>query len=751
MEYYIHLHENLTELQISEINKNKTQKNIIVFNENNITSLKQYTTTIIKIIIINSLIVTHNLSQFNYIIPKNINIYLKLKKKSDLLGKILCPININFNNNYYCESTEIKNIINDIVYTNNIHDADIILYEKTEDLNNTLVDNLSNTVLFKYDKKQIEKSIINIKSLINLINYSKKNSLENIKNYLSNIKKQNIVRIDIEYQHNDVFDIKKGNIYIFSRKGAIINDSPIVSRRGVLIDISMLDKLYNDIYNNAHFTNSHTSCYLISSTQEKEPLIIHFPLEDKKISLYELIKSIDYQNDISVGSNKTIMNDDQIIDYYSFLGKFNEYFGNNYISIVYNNYLDLIFEFRSNCINNCHNKMYDKYKFMRMCSYWYGLNDIYLDKNLLLNFMSNEFIFKTKKIMLLCKNMSSYGGNQKVSLQIYYILIKNGYNVEIVCINNFDVFNNVHNNDAKVYTLLDLPELVNNRFDLIIVNKLNEYFKINNLIKKHDIVITHNSLDPFNNLLTNDVSKIFTVNIEHISILNRSGLTIPISQHINYIDIHNKVNKRNNFTNNVIFIGRLSREKNLDILIESWKEINKINNDIKLFIVGSGDEKYIRNNENVIYFGQCDFDTILLLLEKSDYLILPSYTEGLPFSVLESMSVGIPAICSNIIGCNSLIVENETGFLFDLQGYDDHKYNITDTWEIFNEVDKFKEENIKSIKNCVLNAYSINIDQWNDMSEKCYNFVATNYSKTASEQKLLINIHELMTIENSNK
>ena len=50
-----------------------------------------------------------------------------------------------------------------------------------------------------------------------------------------------------------------------------------------------------------------------------------------------------------------------------------------------------------------------------------------------------------------------------------------------------------------------------------------------------------------------------------------------------------------------------------------------------------------------------------------DIFILPSYREGLPVSLLESLAMGIPSIASNIRGCRDLIDHNRTGLLISVK------------------------------------------------------------------------------------
>ena len=132
-----------------------------------------------------------------------------------------------------------------------------------------------------------------------------------------------------------------------------------------------------------------------------------------------------------------------------------------------------------------------------------------------------------------------------------------------------------------------------------------------------------------------------------------------------------------------------------------------------------------------------NLDSILNVLLSCDYLILPSCTEGLPFCILESMSVGTPVISSNILGCNEIIIEEKTGFLSKLIGYGEYKYKITNNREIFYGLDKYLGTNISNLRDTILKAYSIEHDKWKEMSQYCIDLVKNYYSYEVSSNNLL--------------
>jgi len=116
-------------------------------------------------------------------------------------------------------------------------------------------------------------------------------------------------------------------------------------------------------------------------------------------------------------------------------------------------------------------------------------------------------------------------------------------------------------------------------------------------------------------------------------------------------------------------VGRLSKQKGFRYFLEAisllqWKIPN-----LKVWIIGDGELREELENlrdrlglKNSVFFLGKRQD-IIDLLHKMNLFVLPSLWEGLPTSVLESMSCGLPVIATNIEGTRELIRDNETGWL----------------------------------------------------------------------------------------
>lgn len=119
----------------------------------------------------------------------------------------------------------------------------------------------------------------------------------------------------------------------------------------------------------------------------------------------------------------------------------------------------------------------------------------------------------------------------------------------------------------------------------------------------------------------------------------------------------------------LLFLGVLIKRKGAHDLIEALSRI-KIKN-YKLLIAGSGIEeanlKELVNkynlNENVEFLGWVDFEGKSKLLANSQILVLPSYNEGLPMSILEAMSYGIPILSTNVGDISTVVINGKNGYL----------------------------------------------------------------------------------------
>ena len=118
-----------------------------------------------------------------------------------------------------------------------------------------------------------------------------------------------------------------------------------------------------------------------------------------------------------------------------------------------------------------------------------------------------------------------------------------------------------------------------------------------------------------------------------------------------------------------VFIGRLVSAKGINEIVSAFKVINEKYSHAKLLLVGDYESDLdplqsltlaqIQTNDAIITVGfQND---VRPYLSTANALIFPSYREGFPNVVMQAGAMNLPAIVSNINGCNEIIVEGENG------------------------------------------------------------------------------------------
>jgi len=137
---------------------------------------------------------------------------------------------------------------------------------------------------------------------------------------------------------------------------------------------------------------------------------------------------------------------------------------------------------------------------------------------------------------------------------------------------------------------------------------------------------------------------------------------------------HNAVEqlrKKHHLTENqpvVGFVGRLAGDKGIQQLYDAWQIVKQTFPNAKLLLIGGEDERdklpkkllqKIEYDSGIIRLGHQK--SVLGYYALMDFLVLPSYREGLGNVVLEAAAMNKPAIVSNVTGLQDAVVENQTG------------------------------------------------------------------------------------------
>lgn len=149
-----------------------------------------------------------------------------------------------------------------------------------------------------------------------------------------------------------------------------------------------------------------------------------------------------------------------------------------------------------------------------------------------------------------------------------------------------------------------------------------------------------------------------------IYVINKYKLdTTKVEIIYNFIDRDRFYDFKEKRIESIVFVGRLSDEKNISNLIKSAHISN-----ISLDIYGSGPlkeelEKEIRkNNYNVRLKGNVANSELPKIFNRSKYCALVSKHEGMPKALIEGMACGCVCIGTNVSGINE-VIKNDTGIL----------------------------------------------------------------------------------------
>lgn len=132
-----------------------------------------------------------------------------------------------------------------------------------------------------------------------------------------------------------------------------------------------------------------------------------------------------------------------------------------------------------------------------------------------------------------------------------------------------------------------------------------------------------------------------------------------INNGIKPLEIEKKVNTSDKIT--IISVGRLSIQKNPKLFNDIALEFID-NPNIQFIWCGDGELKSELTSPNIKCTGWIERRTLENYLANADIYLSTSLWEGLPLSVLEAMSIGLPVILSNCVGNRDLVQDN--GFLY---------------------------------------------------------------------------------------
>lgn len=229
-----------------------------------------------------------------------------------------------------------------------------------------------------------------------------------------------------------------------------------------------------------------------------------------------------------------------------------------------------------------------------------------------------------------------------------------------------------------------------------------------------NVVIVMNSLDY-------DIARKHKLFKDNIYLINGMGIDLSLFPSISYeykIALREKYNfSKDDFL--LIYVAEFSKRKNQRFLLNS---IRKLVDDgfknMKLILLGDG--KFLNElktyaqelniSNNLIFTGYTK-DTCTYY-QISDICVSSSRSEGLPFNIMEAMSVGLPIVASNVKGHTDLIRQNENGFLFEydnINEFCDYVKTIYEDKELLHRIGIKSKEFSKNYSLDVVLSNTVNI------------------------------------------
>lgn len=121
----------------------------------------------------------------------------------------------------------------------------------------------------------------------------------------------------------------------------------------------------------------------------------------------------------------------------------------------------------------------------------------------------------------------------------------------------------------------------------------------------------------------------------------------------------------------ILFVGRLVRNKGPHVFVEALPDVLDVHPDAQAVIVGTGPmrdelERKARKlgiRDSILFEGRVE--SVAEELRNAAVFCRPSFSEGMPLTLLEAMSSGVPPVVTPVAGVNEVVEPGETGLLVE--------------------------------------------------------------------------------------
>lgn len=122
----------------------------------------------------------------------------------------------------------------------------------------------------------------------------------------------------------------------------------------------------------------------------------------------------------------------------------------------------------------------------------------------------------------------------------------------------------------------------------------------------------------------------------------------------------------------ILFLSRILREKGLFETVEAFRLLSKQYSNIELYIAGEGKDldslvNKVNMDDNIFVLGHIEGDKKAKIFKDCHIYCLPSYSEGLPNSLLEAMAFGLTVITTRVGGLNNFFEDEKMGYFVEVR------------------------------------------------------------------------------------
>ena len=237
-------------------------------------------------------------------------------------------------------------------------------------------------------------------------------------------------------------------------------------------------------------------------------------------------------------------------------------------------------------------------------------------------------------------------------------------------------------------------------FKARMLQRLNEFlYKIS--IRKNKIIVFQNSDD---HQLFLD-RKIISKN-KKVAFVSGSGVNLDWFK--------TRVNENISDVISFVIVTRLIKEKGVDLYIEAAQKLKEKYQKAEFHVIGAAgnssssikpEKLHNLHEKGIIVFHGAQNNVSEHLFQRDVFVLPTYYREGIPRSILEALSVGMPVVTTNTPGCKETVLEGENGFLIKPQNLEE----LINAMEFFlANKEKIKDMGINS-RNYAKERFDVNI------------------------------------------